>query len=106
MTSRGSFIAPSGIAGGPMVSVRLDAMLKEFVPRRALTTHAATVRAMLEELEENYPRIRWRLRDETGAIRRYVKVFVNGEPLDRQNALATPLAPTDTVDILHSIQGG
>jgi len=88
------------------VSVRLDAMLKEFIPRRSLTTHAGTVRAMLEELEENYPRVRWRLRDETGALRRYVKVFVNGEPLEGRNALATPLAPNDTVDILHSIQGG
>jgi molybdopterin synthase sulfur carrier subunit len=89
-----------------MVSVRLDAMLKEFVPRRALTTKAPTVRAMLEELEENYPKVRWRLRDETGAIRRYVKVFVNGDEVNGTTGLATPLAPDDTVDILHSIQGG
>ena len=61
---------------------------------------------MLEELEDHYPKVRWRLRDETGALRRYVKVFVNGEPLDGRTALATPLAPNDTVDILHSIQGG
>ncbi|MCI4326317.1 MAG: MoaD/ThiS family protein [Thermoplasmata archaeon] len=89
-----------------MVAVRLDAMLKEFIPRRAVTTDAPTVRAMLEDLETRYPRVRWRLRDETGALRRYVKVFVNGEPVDGRTGLATRLAPTDTVDILHSIQGG
>lgn len=89
-----------------MVSVRLDAMLKEFVPRRTVTSSATTVQGMLEELETSYPRIRWRLRDETGAIRRYVKVFVNGDELDRATGLATPLQANDTVDILHSIQGG
>ncbi|MCI4328099.1 MAG: MoaD/ThiS family protein [Thermoplasmata archaeon] len=89
-----------------MVSVRLDAMLKQFVPRRAITTSAPTVREALEELEARFPKVRWRLRDETGAMRRYVKVFVNGEPIDGQTGLGTPLAPNDTVDILHSIQGG
>jgi molybdopterin synthase sulfur carrier subunit len=89
-----------------MVAVRLDAMLKEFVPRRTVTTSATTVRAMIEELETNYPRIRWRLRDETGALRRYVKVFVNGDEVDRSTGLSKRLAADDTVDILHSIQGG
>ncbi|HKV90412.1 MAG TPA: MoaD/ThiS family protein [Thermoplasmata archaeon] len=89
-----------------MVSVRLDAMLKEFVPRRALTTSAPTVRAALEELEARYPKVRWRLRDETGALRRYVRVFVNGEQIDGPTGLSTKLAPDDTIDILHSIQGG
>ena len=89
-----------------MVAVRLDAMLKEFVPRRSLTTSASTVRAIIEELETNYPKVRFRLRDETGALRRYVKVFVNGDEVDRTTGLATVLAKDDTVDILHSIQGG
>jgi molybdopterin synthase sulfur carrier subunit len=89
-----------------MVAVRLDAMLKEFVPRRSLSSSASTVRAMIEELETKYPKVRFRLRDETGALRRYVKVFVNGDELDRTTGLATPLAKDDTVDILHSIQGG
>ena len=89
-----------------MVSVRLDAMLKQFVPRRSLTTSAPTVRAAIEELEARYPKVRWRLRDETGAMRRYVKVFVNGEQVDGKSGLSTRLAPDDTIDILHSIQGG
>ena len=89
-----------------MVAVRLDAMLKEFVPRRALTTSATTVGAAIEELESRYPKVRWRLRDETGAVRRYVKVFVNGEQVDGRTGLGTKLAPEDTIDILHSIQGG
>lgn len=106
MTPPTAFIDTAGFPAGPMVAVRLDAMLKEFVPRRALTTSAPTVRAMIEELEANYPKVRFRLRDETGALRRYVKVFVNGDELDRRTGLATPLAASDTVDILHSIQGG
>ena len=89
-----------------MVSVRLDAMLKQFVPRRSVTTSAPTVRAALEELETRFPKVRWRLRDETVELRRYVHVFVNGESVTGRGGLSTPLAPDDTVDILHSIQGG
>jgi molybdopterin synthase sulfur carrier subunit len=89
-----------------MASVHLDAMMREFVPRRNLTTRATTVRGMIEELEAKYPRVKWRLRDETGAIRRYIKVFVNGDALDAKSALSMPLGADDEVDILHSIQGG
>ena len=106
MTEPDAFIDTSGLPHRPMVAVRLDAMLKEFVPRRALTSSAKSVRAMIEELETNYPKVRFRLRDETGQLRRYVKVFVNGDEVDRRTGLSTPLAPSDTVDILHSIQGG
>lgn len=90
-----------------MVAVRLDAMLKEFIPKRSLTTTAPTVRAAIEDLESRYPKVRWRLRDETGAMRRYIRVFVNGEQVDGSvKGLGKSLAPDDTIDILHSIQGG
>lgn len=89
-----------------MTEVRFDAVLREFkAPRRAELT-AATVAALLDEVEARYPRLQRRLRDETGAVRRFVKIFVNGAAIDGPTGLATPLAPTDTVDILHSIQGG
>jgi sulfur-carrier protein len=89
-----------------MASVRLDAMLREFTPKLRLTVEAGSVRELIESLEAQFPRLRGRLRDETGQVRRFVRVFVNGEPLERSAALSAPLAPQDSVDILHSIQGG
>lgn len=89
-----------------MTEVRFDAVLREFkAPRKAELT-AANVEALLNEVEARYPGLQRRLRDETGAVRRFVKIFVNGAAIDGPNALTRSLAPTDTVDILHSIQGG
>jgi len=89
-----------------MASVRLDAMLREFVPTRKVDLDAGNVGALLESLEAKYPRLRFKLRDESGAVRQFVRVFVNGEEIHQLDGLKTPLGHQDTVDILHSIQGG
>ena len=81
-------------------------MLREFVPTTRLTSDAATVAALLDDLEHRYPRLRSKLRDETGALRRYVRVFVDGATVSPASALTTSLAAAHTVDILHSIAGG
>ena len=89
-----------------MASVRLDSMLREFLPKLRLSTDAADVRGLLEDLERTYPRIRSKLRDETGKLRPYVRVFVNGEDVHELKGLETPIGPADSIDVLHSIQGG
>jgi len=89
-----------------MVEVRLDAMLSEFVSRRSMRSTARSVGALLDDLERRNPRLRHRLRDETHALRPFVKVFVNGEEVGARDAPRTPLRPRDEVEILHSIQGG
>jgi len=81
-------------------------MLKEFAPKLKLSTEAATVEGLLDDLESRYPRLRFRLRDETGRVRPFVRVFVNGEEIGDLAGLATPLGASDSIDILHSIQGG
>ncbi|MCI4368773.1 MAG: MoaD/ThiS family protein [Thermoplasmata archaeon] len=89
-----------------MASVRLDGMLKEFSSKLSFDTRANTVRAVLEELEAAQPRLKFRLRDESGALRRFIRVFVNGEDIREKKGLDTALSASDSVDVLHSIQGG
>lgn len=89
-----------------MASVRLDGMLKEFLPKLRLSSDAPHVRGLLEELEREYPRMRSKLRDENGRLRPYVRIFVNGEDVREHAGLETPLGSQDSVDVLHSIQGG
>ena len=89
-----------------MVKVVLDSWLKEFGSPEETTIPAADVGKLLDVLEERYPGLRYRLRDETGAVRRYVRVFVDGEALDPHQVLKVPLRDSQTVDILHSIAGG
>jgi sulfur-carrier protein len=89
-----------------MASVRLDAMLREFAPQQKVTLPARDVAGLLDRLESRFPRLRFKLRDESGAVRQFVRVFVNGEEIHQLDGLATRLGRDDTVDILHSIQGG
>lgn len=96
-----------GAPGGhPMPQVKLDGMLRDFVSRLSVDAQAASVGGLLDELEGEFPRLRHRLRDESGAMRPFVRVFVNGEDVRGLDGLQTPLGPKDQVDILHSIQGG
>ena len=89
-----------------MVEVRLDSMLREFLPRQRVSVQATTVGGVLNQLEEEYPRLRFRIRDETGALRRFIRVFVNEEDIRSLRGVETPVGDRDTVHILHSIQGG
>ena len=89
-----------------MVEVRLDAMLREFGAPARTDVPAESVKAVLEGLERQYPRLKHRIRDETGTVRRYVRIFVNGEAIPEPAGLDVPLRAEDRVEILHSIQGG
>ena len=89
-----------------MPSIRLDSMLREFVPRLTLASDMSSVAGVLSDLEVQFPRLRLRIRDETGTLRKFVRVFVNGEDVGAFRGLETRLQPDDHVEILHSIQGG
>jgi molybdopterin converting factor small subunit len=89
-----------------MAEVHLDSMLSQFVRVRTLRSPAKNVGELLDDLETRFPRLRHRLRDETEAVRPFVRIFVNGQEV-RPNGRGGPrLGPQDEVDILHSIQGG
>lgn len=89
-----------------MATVRLDGMLRQFVAAGTVVVDAENVSALVDQLESTYPRLRFRLRDEAGNVRRFVRIFVNGEDVSTVPGLRFPLRPEDKVDILHSIQGG
>lgn len=89
-----------------MHEVHLDSWLREFGPRGDEKIDAASVAAVLDVLEEKYPRLRFKLRDETGQLRRFVKVFVDGRDVSATTGVATLLPGDRTVDFLHSIAGG
>lgn len=86
--------------------VHLDSWLREFGPGRSLKVEATSLGGLLDELERQYPRLRFKLRDETGQLRRYVRVFVDGADVSVTTGVATRLSGPRTVDILHSIAGG
>jgi sulfur-carrier protein len=89
-----------------MVDVHLDSWLREFGPRSHESVDADSVEHLLDALEGRYPRLRFKLRDESGRLRRYVRVFVDGTDVSGTTGIATPLNGARSIDILHSIAGG
>ena len=67
---------------------------------------AASVRAVLEQLERRHPSLHRSICDETGAVRRHVNLFVNTSHVRDRDGLDTPLRPGDVVTVLPAVSGG
>ncbi|HET7477783.1 MAG TPA: MoaD/ThiS family protein [Dermatophilaceae bacterium] len=67
---------------------------------------SGTVGDVLDEALGTRSRLRSRVRDETGAIRRHVNVFVDGQECRTSGGLAHPVQPTSVVHIIQSVSGG
>ncbi|MFI5931422.1 MoaD/ThiS family protein [Actinoplanes sp. NPDC051494] len=65
-----------------------------------------SLRAVLDEIGQRWPRLERRIRDESGALRRYVNVYVDGEDCRRSGGLATPVPPAAEIQVLPSVAGG
>ena len=89
-----------------MVRVVLDSWMAEFGTPKEVALEAPSIGALLDALEQKYPRLRFRLRDETGSPRRFIRFFVDGEVVEPTHVMGTPIRDDQTVDILHSIAGG
>jgi molybdopterin synthase sulfur carrier subunit len=73
--------------------------------RSVVEVEADTVRSCIEAVEVAYPGFRELILGDDGTIRRFVRLFVNGDLLDRE-AVDTPVASTDHVQILAAAAGG
>jgi molybdopterin synthase sulfur carrier subunit len=89
-----------------MLEVHVDGWLREFGPKSKEQVAADSVAHLIDVLETRYPRLRFKVRDETGQLRRYVRVFVDGVDVSGTTGVGTPLTGARTIDILHSIAGG
>ncbi|MDR7281175.1 ubiquitin-like small modifier protein 1 [Catenuloplanes atrovinosus] len=65
-----------------------------------------TVRDVLTEVAERWPRLSKRLRDERGELRRYVNLYVDGEECRRVKGLDTPVPDGAEIQIIPSVAGG
>jgi molybdopterin synthase sulfur carrier subunit len=65
-----------------------------------------TLMACISGLEGQYPGLKERLCDETGELRRFVNVYVNGEDVRFLDGLETALKAGDEVSIVPAVAGG
>jgi molybdopterin synthase sulfur carrier subunit len=95
-----------------IVEVRLAGPLRPYAGGQPVTRvelpdgTPATVAELLTRLERAHPGLVGRVRDETGAIRRHVNVFVGPDHVRELGGLAAPLDGAEPVSILPAVSGG
>ena len=89
------------------VSIRIPAPLRAVTAGESqVSIGAENVDQALNELESRFPAIRQRLRDDEGAIRRFVNLYVNGEDIRFLQGLQTSLKSGDELSIIPAVAGG
>ncbi len=91
----------------------MSATVRIPTPLRALTGGAAELpvapgplSAVLTELDATYPGLGAKVLDETGALRRFVNVYVGEDDVRFLSGLDTPVADGASVSIVPAVAGG
>ncbi len=89
------------------MTVRIPTPLRKLTgDQEVVTASGDTVGDILQNLDKTYPGIGERIYDETGAVRRFVNVFLNDEDIRFLEGPKTKVAETDEISIVPAIAGG
>jgi molybdopterin synthase sulfur carrier subunit len=92
------------------VTVLIPTLLRPYIDGRSEVSMTVPdhgdVAALLDGLGAGRPLLDQRIREETGALRRYVNIYVDGEDVRRLEGLATAVPAGATVMIIQSVAGG
>jgi len=65
-----------------------------------------TLADLLDRIDGDHPLLGRRIRDETGQVRRFVNVYVDGDDVRFSDGLGTALRDGSVVHVLPSVAGG
>jgi molybdopterin synthase sulfur carrier subunit len=70
------------------------------------SVEGGTLVQIIDSLETQYPGIRERLCDETGDLRHFVNIYINGEDVRFLQGLETSTKSGDEISIVPAVAGG
>jgi sulfur-carrier protein len=92
------------------ITVVLPSVLQPLAGGQSVLTAPAdgpvTVEKLLDAVTADFAVLARRLRDETGALRRFVNVYVGGDEVRRLQGLETQVSPGQEVLVIQSVAGG
>lgn len=85
------------------MKVLIPQPLRPYTQKSEIDAAGATLDALLNDIDQRYPGIKFRMVDEQGKIRRHIRVFVDGvQSFD----LAQSLKDATGVQIVQALSGG
>jgi MoaD family protein len=90
-----------------MANVRVPAMLRPTVGgERVVAADGATLRELIQNVDQRHPGFAGQLLESDGAQRRFVNIYVNDEDIRYLKGLETPVDTGDVISILPAVAGG
>jgi sulfur-carrier protein len=85
------------------MKVLIPSVLHSYTGRSQVTAEGATLAALFDDLDRQFPGLRFRVIDEQGRFRPHMRCFINGE---QSFDLAQPLHPDDDIVLMQALSGG
>jgi molybdopterin converting factor small subunit len=86
------------------VKVRIPTPLRSYTNQAAVVdANGDTIARILDDLDRQFPGLRFRMVDEQHRLRKHMKVFVNDESV---RDLATVVTAADEITIMQALSGG
>jgi molybdopterin synthase sulfur carrier subunit len=90
-----------------MPKVRIPTPLRKLTKEQAEVDAAgSTIRAIVDDLEKQFPGFKERMCDEKGELRRFVNVYIGEEDIRFMNGLDTEIPDGESVSIIPAVAGG
>ena len=89
------------------INIRIPTPLRKLTKDKdTVQADGATVAALVDDLEKQFPGLKERLCDEKGELRRFVNIYLNDEDIRFAQGKATPVKDGDEISIIPAIAGG
>ena len=89
------------------VTIRIPTPLRKFTEGKSeVDVEGGTIREVFDDVENRYGGLQEKIFDDSGEIRRFINVFVNGEDVRHSQGLDTPVKDGDEVSVIPAIAGG
>jgi len=77
--------------------------LLSYTAKREVEAVGATLADLLQDMERQYPGLRFRIIDEQGHVRPHMRIFINGKQAFETERT---LQPDDEVQLVQALSGG
>lgn len=89
------------------VSVRIPTILRTYTGGESeVAAEGSTLAEVLDDLDDSYAGIKGRILDESGALRRFVNVYVGNDDVRFLDHLETPTPDGTQVSVIPAVAGG